>query len=102
VVAPAPSAVVVAPHAVVGAPVYTSSVTTEHTTTGVTTAHTATGAAAYNPHTGNAAVAHTNAYGVTHTQTARGGQAVTKNGMGVAHGAGGTTCAKGRTHAGCN
>lgn len=70
---------------------------------GVTTVEGgAGGRAAYNPRTGNAAVSQTNARGVTTTETSRGGEAKTKNGMGVAHGPGGTTCAKGRGEARCN
>ena len=101
VVAPvvaAPGAVVVAPgavapHAVYGAPAYTH---------GVTTVQGEAGGAAYNPRTGNAAVSHTNPNGVTTTQTSRGGEAKTRNGMGVAHGAGGTTCVKGKGQGKCN
>ena len=78
----------------VGAQTYSSGVATVHGAAG--------GAAAYNPRTGNAAVSHTNAYGVRTTQTARGGEAVTKDGMGVARGPGGTTCAKGRGRARCD
>jgi hypothetical protein len=58
-------------------------------------------AAAVNPNTGNAAVAHRNSNGVTTTQTSNGGEAKTKNGMGVAPGPGDTTCAKGKNHEGC-
>jgi hypothetical protein len=47
-------------------------------------------------------VSQTNANGVTTTQTSRGGEAKTKDGMGVAHGAGGTTCVKGRGSGKCN
>ena len=60
------------------------------------------GKAAYNPHTGNAAVSQKNANGVTTTQTLRGGEAKTKNGMGVVQGPGGKTCARGRGEAKCN
>lgn len=96
--AAAAGAVVVAPgaavpRAAVAAPAYSRD---------VTTAETPSGRAAYNPRTGNAAASHTNANGVTTTETSRGGEAKTKNGMGVAHGAGGTTCAKGRGEAKCN
>jgi len=84
---------VVAPRGVVHAPAYSSS---------VTTVQGAAGGAAYNPRTGNAAVSHTNANGVTTTQTARGGEAKTKNGMGVAQAPGGKTCVKGRSQAKCN
>jgi hypothetical protein len=96
VVAPgaAASATVVAPHTVVGSPTYSSGVRTVQGAEG--------GRAAYNPRTGNAAVSQTNANGVTTTQTSRGGEAKTKNGMGVAHGPGGTTCAKGRGEGKCN
>jgi len=69
---------------------------------GVTTVQKSNGTkVAVNPKTGNAAVAQTNQNGVTTTNTARGGQAKTKNGMGVATGPNGTTCAKGVNNAGC-
>jgi hypothetical protein len=42
-------------------------------------------------------VAQKNQNGVTTTQTSQGGKAKTKNGMGVAEGPNGTTCAKART-----
>jgi hypothetical protein len=58
-------------------------------------------AAAVNPNRGKAAVAQKNQNGVTTTQTSSGGNAKTKNGMGVAQGPGGTTCAKGKNHQGC-
>lgn len=86
------SGAAVAPHTV-GYPAYSH---------GVATVHGTGGNAAYNPHTGNAAVSHTNTNGVRTTETSRGGEAKTKNGMGVAHGAGGKTCAKGRGEAKCN
>src|SRR5260370_30083066 len=50
-------------------------------------------AAAVNPKTGNAAVAQKNENGVTTTQTSNGGEAKTKNGVGVAQGPNGTTAA---------
>jgi hypothetical protein len=50
-------------------------------------------ATAVNPNTGNAAVAHKNQNGVTTTQTSNGGEAKTKNGVGVAQGPNGTTTA---------
>ena len=56
---------------------------------------------AVNTRTGNAAVAETNQNGVTTTKTAQGGQAKTKNGMGVAEGPDGTVCAKGKNNQGC-
>jgi hypothetical protein len=69
---------------------------------GVTTTQSSNGTkAAYNPHTGNAAVAQKNQNGVTTTQTSQGGRAKTKNGMGVAEGPNGTTCAKGKNNQGC-
>jgi hypothetical protein len=57
-------------------------------------------AAAVNPNTGKAAASHKNQNGVTTTQTTSGGRAKTKNGMGVAQGPNGTTCAKGANHQG--
>ncbi|MDD1607892.1 MAG: hypothetical protein LUQ18_05245 [Methylococcaceae bacterium] len=54
-----------------------------------------------NPNTNTAVKAQTNVNGVTHTQTSRGGEAVTKNGKGVAQGPGGTTCAKTARNQGC-
>jgi hypothetical protein len=53
-------------------------------------------AAAVNPNTGKGAAAHKNSNGVTTTQTTNGGKAKTKNGMGVAQGPNGKTCAKGK------
>jgi hypothetical protein len=50
-------------------------------------------AVAVNPNTGNAAVAHKNSNGVTTTQTSYGGEAKSKNGVGVAEGANGTKAA---------
>jgi hypothetical protein len=69
---------------------------------GVTTAQSSNGSkAAYNPRTGNAAVSQKNQNGVTTTQSSAGGKAKTKNGMGVAEGPNGTTCAKGKNNQGC-
>lgn len=69
---------------------------------GVTTVQGSNGSkAAYNPRTGNAAVSTTNQNGVTTTNTRRGGEAKTKNGMGVAEGPNGTVCAKGKNNQGC-
>jgi hypothetical protein len=77
--------------------------TSQHYANGATTAQNSNGSkAAYNPHTGNAAVSTTNSNGVKTTNTRYGGEAKTKNGMGVAQGAGGKTCAKGRGEAKCN
>jgi hypothetical protein len=56
----------------------------------------------YNPATGNAWKAETNNAGVTTTQTSRGGEAKTKNGMGAVQGPGGKTCVKTRYNKGCN
>jgi len=50
-------------------------------------------AAAVNPNTDNAAVAHKNQNGVTTTQTSYGGEAKSKNGVGVAQGSNGTKTA---------
>lgn len=76
--------------------------TAQKSPSGVKTVQTNTGAkAAYNPHTGNAAVQQTNQNGVKTTQTTAGGRAKTKNGMGVATGPNGTTCAKGVNRQGC-
>ena len=58
-------------------------------------------AAAANPNTGRGAVAQKNSNGVTTTQTTSGGKAKTKNGMGVAQGPNGKTCAKGKYQEGC-
>ncbi|MGC2765545.1 MAG: hypothetical protein WB607_08560 [Candidatus Acidiferrum sp.] len=58
-------------------------------------------AAAVNPNTGRGAAAHKNSNGVTTTQTTSGGKAKTKNGMGVAQGPNGKTCAKGKYEEGC-
>ena len=50
----------------------------------------------------NSAVTTHNQNGVNRTYTSQGGQAVTKNGYGVAQGAGGKTCVKTRYNAKCN
>ena len=62
------------------------------------------GAAAggYNPNTGNAWKAETNARGVTTTETSRGGEAKTKDGVGAVQTPGGKTCVKTRYNKGCN
>jgi hypothetical protein len=91
----APGAAYVAPGAAVPHTAY-------YGAAGSSAVRTPYGAAGYNARTGNAAVAHTNANGVTTTQTSRGGEAKTYNGKGVAHGAGGTTCVKGRGSGHCN
>ncbi|MCX7098656.1 MAG: hypothetical protein NTV43_12220 [Methylococcales bacterium] len=59
-------------------------------------------AAGYNAKTGNAFKAETNQNGVTKTQTSNGGQAITKNGMGVVQAPNGKTCVKTRYSKGCN
>lgn len=56
----------------------------------------------YNPNTGKAWKAETNQRGVTTTETSRGGQAATKNGVGVVKTPGGQTCVKTRNNQGCN
>lgn len=102
VAGPPQAAVVAAPRPVVVAPT-TAVVSGQRYEHGVTTVQGGYGAkAAYNPATGNAAVSQKNANGVTTTQTSRGGEAKTKNGMGVVQGPGGKTCAKGRGEARCN
>jgi hypothetical protein len=58
-------------------------------------------AAAANPNTRRDAAAHKNSNGVTTTQTNSGGKAKTKNGMRVAQGPNGKTCAKGKHEEGC-
>ena len=93
-VAAAPATVIVAPHAVHVGETYSNGVTTVQGGVG--------GKAVYNPHTGNAAVSTRNANGVATTKTLRGGEAKTKNGMGVVQGAGGKTCVKGHGAAKCN
>ena len=59
-------------------------------------------AAGYNPNTGTAFKAETNQNGVTTTQTNKGMETKTKNGMGVAQGPNGKTCVKTRNRQGCN
>ena len=59
-------------------------------------------AAGYNPNTGTAFKAETNQNGVTTTQGSRGGEAKTKNGVGVVQTPGGKTCVKTRNNQGCN
>ncbi len=59
-------------------------------------------AGSYNPNTGTARRSETNANGVTTTESSRGGEAKTKNGMGVYKSPTGTTCVKGRRGQGCN
>jgi len=59
-------------------------------------------AGGYNPNTGNAWKAETNARGVTTTETSRGGEAKTKDGMGAVQGPGGKTCVKTRRGQGCD
>jgi len=55
----------------------------------------------YNPNTGNARKIETSDFGVKTTETSRGGEAKTKNGVGVAKTPGGTTCVKTRNNQGC-
>lgn len=59
-------------------------------------------AGGYNPNTGTAWRSETNARGVTTTETSRGGEAKTKDGVGVAQTPGGKTCVKTRYNRGCN
>lgn len=58
-------------------------------------------AGSYNPNTGTAKKTETNDLGVKTTETSRGGQAKTKNGVGVVKTPGGTTCVKTRNNKGC-
>ena len=58
-------------------------------------------AGSYNPNTGNARKTETNDLGVKTTETSRGGEAKTKNGVGVVRTPGGTTCVKTRKNQGC-
>jgi hypothetical protein len=82
---------------------HTATVTTaQKYSNGATSAQNSNGTKAfYNPNTGTAAVAQKNQNGVTTTQTNWGGEAKTKNGMGVVQGPQGTTCAKGKNNQGC-
>lgn len=58
-------------------------------------------AAVYNPNTGTAKKVEQNSNGVNSVQGSRGGEAKTKNGMGVVQGPNGTTCVKGKNNAAC-
>jgi hypothetical protein len=58
-------------------------------------------AGSYNPNTGTVMKTETNDYGVKTTETSRGGQAKTKNGVGVVQTPDGTTCVKTRRNQGC-
>lgn len=51
---------------------------------------------------GTKAASATNSNGVTTTKTTAGGEVKSKNGVGVAKSADGTTCVKGRNNQGCN
>ena len=59
-------------------------------------------AGSYNPNTGVAKKSEAGAFGTTHTQTSRGGEAVTKNGKGVVQTPSGKTCVRTRNNQGCN
>ena len=56
---------------------------------------------AHNTNTGNAAVSQTDRNGVTTTKTTGGGEVKSRNGVGVAKTADGTTCVKGKNNQGC-
>ena len=58
-------------------------------------------AVGYNPNTGTVHKAEQNSNGVNSIEGSRGGEAKTKNGMGVVQGPNGTTCVKGKNNAGC-
>jgi hypothetical protein len=59
-------------------------------------------AGGYNANTGTAWKSQRGQYGVAHTQTSRGGQAMTKNGKGVYKSPNGTNCYKSANSHGCN
>jgi hypothetical protein len=59
-------------------------------------------AAGYNANTGTAWKSQRGKYGVAHTQTNRGGQAMTKNGKGVYKSPTGKKCYKSANSHGCN
>lgn len=58
-------------------------------------------AGSYNPNTGKTRKTETNDAGVKTTQTNRGGEAKTKNGVGMVQTPGGTTCVKTQSNQGC-
>ncbi|MCK9622924.1 MAG: hypothetical protein WAV82_08605 [Methylobacter sp.] len=58
-------------------------------------------AGSYNPNTRTVKKTETNDLGVKTTETSRGGEAKTKNGVGVVQTPGGTTCVKTRNNQGC-
>lgn len=58
-------------------------------------------AGSYNPNTGTAKKTEINDLGVKTTETSRGGEAKTRNGVGVIQTPGGTTCVKTRNNQGC-
>ena len=58
-------------------------------------------AAGYNPHSGTAWKSEKNQYGVTTTETSRGGEAKSRNGKGVYKSPNGTTCYKSANSHGC-
>ncbi|MGZ8157704.1 MAG: hypothetical protein ACXWT1_10605 [Methylobacter sp.] len=58
-------------------------------------------AGGYNPNTGNAWKSETGDLGVKSTEGSRGGQATTKNGVGVVQTPSGKTCVKTRNNQGC-
>jgi hypothetical protein len=58
--------------------------------------------AGYNKRTGNAYKAETNSRGVTTTETSKGGEAKTKNGLGVVETSSGKKCVKTRRGQSCN
>lgn len=61
-----------------------------------------TTAGGYNANTGTAWKSTRGQYGVAHTQTSRGGQAVTRNGKGVYKSPSGKNCYKTANSHGCN
>lgn len=84
--------------------VFSSTVSAECTKTarGRTVCGNGETAGGYNPNTGNAVKSQTNQRGVSTTETSMGGEAKTKNGVGVVLTPGGKTCVKTRNSKGCN
>lgn len=71
------------------------------TATGKVVCSNGENAGSYNPNTGAVKKTETNDYGVKSTETSRGGQAKTKNGVGIVQTPGGKTCVKTRHNQGC-
>jgi len=78
-----------------------ASATCRTTATGRTVCSNGENAAGYNSRTGTAWKSQENQNGVRTTESSKGGEAKTKNGMGVYEAPNGTKCAKGKNHKGC-